>query len=99
MAKTTSTTKILRRRLGDSPELREMIADEKLNVHIARLIYDARTEAGLTQAKLAELVGTKQQAIARFKDADYQGHSLSVLLRITQVLGKRLSLSFLEQQV
>ncbi len=76
-----------------------MIAEEKLNVHIARLIYDARTEAGLTQTELAKLVDTKQQVIARLEDADYEGHSLSMLQRIAQALGKRLSVSFLEQQV
>ena len=71
MTKTTDAAKILRTMLGDTPELREMIAEEKLNVHVARMIYDARNARGLTQTELAELVGTKQQSIARLEDADY----------------------------
>ena len=82
MAKSTDAVKILKRRLGDTPELDEMIAEEKLNVYVAQMIYDARTEAGLTQTALADLVDSKQQVIARLEDADYQGHSLSMLRRI-----------------
>ena len=57
------------------------------------MIYDARHKAGLTQKQLAELVGTKQQVIARLEDADYEGHSLSMLQRIAAALGRRLEVS------
>ena len=92
MAKTTDAVKILKRRLGDTPEVRELIAEEKLNIHVARLIYEARSEAGLTQDDLAKLIGTKQQVIARLEDADYEGHSLSMLRRIATALGRRLEI-------
>jgi transcriptional regulator with XRE-family HTH domain len=52
------------------------------------MIYDARQKAGLTQKQLAELIGTKQQVIARLEDADYEGHSLSMLQRIASGLGR-----------
>ena len=98
MAKTTDATTILKKRLGGDPqELAELIAEEKLNVYVARMIYEARTEAGLSQNDLAEMVGTKQQAIARLEDADYDGHSLSMLQRIADALGKKLALSFVEE--
>jgi len=71
-----------------------MIAEEKLNIRVARLIYQARTKAGLTQAQLAGLLGTQQPAIARLEDADYEGHSLSMLERIGQVLHRRLEVRF-----
>ena len=93
MAKSTDAVKILKRRLGDTPELGEMIAEEKLNVHVAQMIYEARTEARLTQAALADLVYSKQQVIARLEDADYEGHSLSMLQRIATVLGRTLRVS------
>ena len=93
MAKSTDAVKILKRRLGDTPELDEMIAEEKLNVYVAQMIYDARTEAGLTQTALADLVDSKQQVIARLEDADYQGHSLSMLRRIATALGRTLRVS------
>ena len=42
----------------------------RINARIARLIHESRTAAGLTQAQLAERVGTRQQVIARLEDAD-----------------------------
>ena len=97
MAKTTDAEQILRRRLGDTPELRHQIAEEKLNVRVARMIYEARESAGLTQRELADLIGTKQQVIARLEDADYEGHSLSMLQRIAHALNQRIELSFVSQ--
>ena len=74
----------------ENAELRGMIAEEILNAEIAQMIYDARTQAGLTQKQLAELIGTKQLVIARLEDADYEGHSLAMLHRIAAALGQRL---------
>ena len=92
--KDRDATKILDNLTGDDPELREMIAGEALNVRVARMIYEARTRAGLTQAQLAELIDTKQPVIARLEDADYEGHSLSMLQRIAEALGQRLEVLF-----
>ena len=86
--------KILNHLTGRDPELREMIAEEALNVRVARMIYEARTDAGLTQAQLAGLIETQQPVIARLEDADYEGHSLSMLQRIAAALGQRLEVSF-----
>jgi ribosome-binding protein aMBF1 (putative translation factor) len=86
----TDAVEIAIRQLGDTPKLRQRIAEEKLNVRVAQMIYDARHRAGLTQKQLAELIGTKQQVIARLEDADYEGHSLSMLQRIAVALGRRL---------
>lgn len=47
--KTRDALEILERLTGDDPELREMIAEETVNAQVARMIYDARTAAGLTQ--------------------------------------------------
>jgi predicted transcriptional regulator len=52
-----------------------------------------RTEAGLTQERLAELVGTTQSVISRLEDSDYDGHSLSMLSRIAEALQKKLTLT------
>jgi ribosome-binding protein aMBF1 (putative translation factor) len=90
MAKTTDALKIIDRMIADDAELRQMIADESVNAAVARMIYDARTKAGLTQKELAERVGTKQPVIARLEDADYDGHSLSMLNRIASALDQRL---------
>jgi predicted transcriptional regulator len=50
------------------------------------MIYDARTHAGLTQTQLAEKVGTTQSVISQLEDADYDGHSLSMLRRVAAAL-------------
>ena len=95
MAKTTDALEILDRMIGDDAEMRHMIAEERVNAQVAQMIYEARTEAGLTQKELAALIGSKQPVIARLEDADYNGHSISMLQRIAVALGKRLDIRLL----
>ena len=60
---------------------------------MAQLIYSARKEAGLTQQQLADLIETKQAVIARLEDANYEGHSLSMLQRLGEALGQRIEIN------
>jgi len=90
MAKTRDALKIIDRMVGDDAELREMIAEVSVNVAVAKIIRDSRKVAGLTQQQLAELVETQQPVIARLEDAEYEGHSLSMLNRIAAALNCRL---------
>jgi len=92
--KTADALRILDKMVGDDREQRELIEEATLNCRIAQLIYDARTAAGLTQAQLAERIGTSQPTIARLEDADYEGHSLSMLQRIAATLQRPLQVSF-----
>ena len=89
MAKTRDALKIIDGITGDDPELKAMIEVEAINARVAHMIYEARTRAGLTQQQLAALVGTKQSVIARLEDADYDGHSLTMLQRIATALHQR----------
>lgn len=82
--------------IGSDRELRELADQATLNAMVAQLIYKARTDAGLTQGKLAKLIGTRQSVISRLEDADYDGHSLSMLRRIAEALGKRLQVRFVD---
>jgi DNA-binding XRE family transcriptional regulator len=52
-----------------------------------------RIEAGLTQAQLAELVGTKQPSIARLERGQSQP-TIEFLRRLGAALGKRLEIRF-----
>lgn len=88
--KTSDALEIIDRMIGDDAELRAMIDEERGNAEVAQIIHDARTRAGLTQKELARLIGTKQPTIARLEDADYDGHSLSMLRRIGAALHLRL---------
>jgi transcriptional regulator with XRE-family HTH domain len=64
------------------------------NIKIAEMVYAARTAAGITQRQLADAIGTKQQVISQLEDADYQGHSLSMLQRIADALHVELEVKF-----
>ena len=90
MPKTKDALKIIDHMVGPDEELRELISDQTVNMRVARLIYDARNKAGLTQKQLAKLVGTTQSAISRLERADYEGHSLTMLVRIAGALENRL---------
>ena len=94
MAQTKHALKILEKLTGRSATLRRGIANARLNLEVAQMIYDARTTAGLSQRQLAEMLGTRQSVIARLEDADYRGHSLSMLQRVENALGQRLQLRF-----
>lgn len=88
----------LHERLGLTREDDEQIARYYEQFEIAQQIYDLRTAAGLTQAQLARLVGTGQSAIARLEDADYEGHSMGMLRRIADALGKRVVVQFVDKE-
>lgn len=98
MPKTADALKIIDQMVGPDKELRDLMDAESVNVHVARMIYDARNKAGLTQKELAKLVGTTQSVIARLEDADYEGHSLNMLNRIAAALNKRIDIRFLPQR-
>src|SRR5271155_5776085 len=93
--KTTDAVAILDRMAGDSPELRRLTEEARINAAVAQLIYAARNKAGLSQADLADRIGTKQSVISRLEDADYEGHSLSMLHRIAAALGQCVEIRFL----
>ena len=80
--------------IGDNAELREFVEEATVNALVAQAIYDARKTAGLTQEELANLAGAKQPVISQLEDADYEGHSLSMLKRIADALNQRLEIRF-----
>lgn len=98
MARTTNAIEILNKLTGADPKVRATIAQFHLDFEVAQMIYDARTRAGLSQAALAELIGTKQSVIARLEDADYRGHSLTMLQRIASALHQRVEVRFVSEQ-
>ena len=82
---------ILRRRYARGDAARTASVErERVNAEVAQMIYDRRVAAGLTQRQLAERVGTRQSVISRLEDADYGGHSLSMLQRVAEALGQRI---------
>jgi transcriptional regulator with XRE-family HTH domain len=79
------------RYVKDDPERKAALQEERVNAEVARLIYEMRTAAGLSQQQLADLIGTTQSVISRLEDADYEGRSLSMLERIATALNQKLT--------
>ena len=87
---------ILHRRFyeGNPAQLREL-EEARANEEIALKIRELREAAGLTQARLAGLIGTSASVISRLEDADYEGHSLSMLRRIASALDQQVEVRFM----
>ena len=92
---TTDGVEILRRRyyLGRPKRLAEL-EDARAKDQVARKLLALREHAGLTQKQLANLVGTTPSVISRLEDAEYEGHSLSMLRRIAAALNKSVEIRF-----
>ena len=95
---TSNAVEILHRRYyagrpGRIAQLREARAEDELG----RLIYELRDKAGLTQQRLAQLVGTTPSVISRLEDSDYSGHSLTMLKRIAAAVNKRVEIRFVSR--
>ena len=92
---TTDAVEILYRRHYERKSRRALeLENARASAEVARRIYELRTEAGLTQKQLAELVGTSHSNISRLEDDDYQGHSLAMLRRIAAAVDKRVEIRF-----
>ena len=83
------------RYVGKNPKREAAFEEALANAEVARKIYELRKKARLTQAKLAELVGTSTSAISRLEDADYDGHSLGMLRRIAAAVNQRVEVRFI----
>ncbi len=86
------------RYIGHNPKLVQEYEEEVINAEIARKIYDLRMKAGLSQRELAKKIGTSASVICRLEDADYDGHSLSLLKRIAEALDKRVEIRFVSMK-
>ena len=92
---TTDAVEIIHRRYFDGNATRQAILeDERENASIARQIHELRNEAGFSQRELAKMVGTTASVICRLEDADYDGHSLTMLKRIAAALKHKVQITF-----
>jgi len=93
---TRDAIEILDRMIGNDPKRREAAERAFEDALFGMLIYNARTAAGLSQTQLARLIDSDQAVISRLEDADYEGHSLTMLRRIAHALGKKLEIRFVD---
>lgn len=97
-AKSTDGLSILYRQFYEGRPKRIAQLDEAIaNDEIARKIYELRTKSRLTQKQLAKLVKTTPSVISRLEDADYEGHSLTMLNRIAAAMNMRVKIEFVPQ--
>jgi len=97
--KTSDAVEILHRRYYEGkPERISALEEARAEDELARKIYRLREEAGLTQKKLAQLVGTTASVISRLEDSEYQGHSLTMLKRVAAAVNKRVEIRFVPKK-
>lgn len=67
------------------------LEEEETRLRIAELVYQARTEAGLTQTALAARVGTNQSAISAIENGS-QMPTIPTLRRIAHAVDRQLNI-------
>jgi transcriptional regulator with XRE-family HTH domain len=88
-----NTLKDFKKRALARPEVRREYEKLKEEFELLDEILKARAEAGLTQAELAERIGTTQSAVARMETAiGKHSPSIATLKRYACALGYRLQL-------
>lgn len=83
------------RLFGDTEGWDARVAAATNSILLAEQIYALRERHGLSQRALAKLINSSQSAIARMEDAQYTGHSISVLNRIAAAVGEQVIVRFM----
>ncbi|MGQ0809622.1 MAG: helix-turn-helix domain-containing protein [Nitrospiraceae bacterium] len=76
-----------------SPKFRKGFEEESQKLAIGEQLTRLRREAGLTQAQVAQRVGTTASAISRYENAEYDRYELRTLQRIVRACGGRLDVT------
>jgi transcriptional regulator with XRE-family HTH domain len=75
----------------------EVRAGIEQDLALGQLIYDLRSEAGLSQRALAERMGTTQSVISRLEEGGGARNRLDTLARVATALDRHLVVSFPEK--
>ena len=89
MTRRTNFDQYLAEQLLD-PEFTERFKKAGEAWDVALKLASLRKARGLSQKELAKRVGTSQQQISRLESPSYEGHSLSMLRRVADVLGAQI---------
>ena len=84
----------LRRDLLADEDFRQAYAESFLNTFVAAQIKALREMRGMTQADLAEAIGTKQAGVSRLENVNYSAWKTETLRKIAHALKVRLRISF-----
>ncbi len=72
----------------------EVRAGVEQDLDLGQLMYDLRTEAGLSQRELADRMGTTQSVISRLEEGGGAKNRIDTLARVATALDRHLVLSF-----
>jgi ribosome-binding protein aMBF1 (putative translation factor) len=105
MSKNTTKRKpseVVLARIPDAAERearRRGVEAARLRMELAQAVHDLRERAGMSQADLAEQVGTKQPNISRLENGDLAGlPSLDLLSRVASALDGRLDIRIVRRR-
>ena len=80
-----------------APAAADERADVEHDLALGQLIYDLRTEAGLSQRELAERMETTQSVISRLEEGGGARNRIDTLARVAVALDRHLVVSFPEK--
>ncbi len=86
----------LKKRLMENPEFRAEYEKADAEFSLIEALVEARTKANLSQAELAQKIGTTQSAIARLEGGGVSP-SVSTLRRYAEATGSRLEINLVPQ--
>ena len=95
MARKATLMDEVREELRNDRELNAAFQKELARLKLAQQILELRQHLGLSQARLAKLIGTKQAGVARMEQADYTGFNVGTLAKIAAATGARLEVRLL----
>ena len=83
----------VKKTLMQNPDVKKEYNDLEVMYEIKKQIIKYRIENNLSQKELAEKIGTKQSAISRLENDDYNP-SVEFLDKVANALGKKLEIRF-----
>jgi DNA-binding XRE family transcriptional regulator len=84
--------------IANDPKRLASYQEERIKAEIAQRAYDLRNEAGISQVKLAQLVGVTESEIDDLEEGDYDGDALLLLGRIGAGLRGELDVGSIESK-
>jgi len=88
----------MHRKSMNDPEFRDLFKKAQNKGRIQQALFDLRKESGVTQEKLAELVGTRQSNISRWEQGLCDGMKLATLERLAAALNCNLDVKFVPKK-
>jgi predicted XRE-type DNA-binding protein len=78
--------------LHAAPEIQQVYEEEAAEKELWLQLVEARQQAGLTQAEVANRLGVSQAQVARIEKRGYDAYTLNTLRRYVEALGEEFSL-------